>query len=164
MTIRDYQKKDFTELCALMNEFNDYIASIDTYKIVKSFSSKEDIEAYTNQTIKDADERNGFIYLAEDNRVIIGFIQGIVDNNDKDLLYKLSHIPFSDGWIGELYVKPEYRGRGIGKKLVEEAKQYFQKQGCRFIRLLALNDNSETVKIYKNLGFKIRDLELANEL
>ena len=164
MEIRDYQKEDFAELCVLMNEFNNYIASVDTEKIVKSFSSQADIESYTIQTIKDADERNGFVYLAEENGSIIGFIQGIVDNNDKDVLYKLSHIPFSDGWIGELYVKPEYRGRGIGKKLVKKAHEYFRKHGCRFVRLLVLNDNSETVKIYKNLGFKVRDLELTNEL
>jgi ribosomal protein S18 acetylase RimI-like enzyme len=164
MKIRDYKKEDFSELCALMNEFNDYIVSVDTEKIVKSFSSQADTESYTNQTIKDADERNGFIYLAEEHGDVIGFIQGIVDNNNKDVLYKLSHTPFSDGWIGELYVKSEYRGRGIGKKLVKEAHEYFRKHGCRFVRLLVLNDNSETVKIYKNLGFKVRDLELTNEL
>jgi ribosomal protein S18 acetylase RimI-like enzyme len=164
MVIRDYHEKDFDEFCVLMNELNDYIASVDAKNIVKSFSTQDDIEAYTNQIIKDANERNGFIYLAEENGKIIGFIQGIINDNKSDVLYKLSHVPFSDGWIGELYVKPEFRGRGLGKQLIERARQYFRDNGCRFIRLTVLSDNADSVKIYKKLGFETRDLELVKEL
>jgi ribosomal protein S18 acetylase RimI-like enzyme len=164
MEIRKYQKNDFAQFCVLIDEFNDYIVSIDTENIVKSLSSQADIESYTDKTIKDAEERNGFIYLAVDNGNIIGFIQGICDSNDKNILYKLTHEPFVDGWIGELYVKPEYRGRGLGKELINKAKQFFKDKGCRFVRLQVMNDNIESLNIYKKLGFKIRDLELTSEI
>ncbi|HUD07568.1 MAG TPA: GNAT family N-acetyltransferase [Candidatus Saccharimonadales bacterium] len=164
MIIRNYQEADFADLVRLMDEFNDYIVSVDTSGVVKSYTSPADCETYTIQTIKDANERNGFIYVAEENGNIIGFVQGIIDNNDKDILYVLTHIPFADGWIGELYVKPEFRGQGIGKQLVAKANCYFKGKGCKYVRVYVLNDNVNTVNIYKKLGFKIRDLEMLSEL
>jgi ribosomal protein S18 acetylase RimI-like enzyme len=164
MKIRDYRKEDFIEFCKLMNELNDYIVSIDSEKIVKSLSSQSDIETYAIQSIKNSDKQDGFTFLALENSKIIGLIQGITNHNDRNLLYKLTHEPFSDGWITELFVKPEFRGRGIGKALISKANYFFHDKGCRFIRLQVMNDNTESLDIYKKLGFKVRDLELTNEL
>jgi ribosomal protein S18 acetylase RimI-like enzyme len=164
MIIRDYVEGDYQELVKMMDGFNSYIASVDTKKIVRSFASKDEAEAYTNQTIKDAMEKDGFIYIAEENDRIVGFIQGIIDKNDSDVLYKLSHIPFYDGWIGEFYIIPEFRGTGLGRQLMDKAYEYFKSKNCRYFRLLVMKDNENAINVYGKMGFETRDLELLKKL
>lgn len=164
MKIIDYSENYFDEFVAIIDEFNDCIVDVDTKGLVKSFSSRDDKLAYANQMILDAAEKDGFIYLAIDNERVIGFAMGVIKDNKDDLMYQLCHIPFLDGWIGELYVKPEYRGQGIGKQLVAKANEYFQSKGCRFSRLYVLADNVDSIEVYKKLGFEVRDLEMAKEL
>ncbi len=53
-------------------------------------------------------------------------------------------------WLDELYVKPEYRGCGIGKeffRFLEDNDEY------NFIRLEAEHDNARAIKLYKSLGY-----------
>lgn len=164
MIIRDYAQSDYQEFVELMNGFNDYIVSVDTKKIVRSFSSRNEAEAYTSQTIQDAKEKNGFIYVAEENNRLVGFVMGIIDKNDKDMLYKLSHIPFYDGWVGEFYIIPEFRGTGLGKQLMDKACEYFESKKCKYCRLLVMKDNANAIKVYEKMGFETRDLELVKEL
>lgn len=55
-------------------------------------------------------------------------------------------------WLDELYIKPEYRGRGLGKSVFEYvAKNY---GNCRFLRLEAEKDNARAIALYKSLGFE----------
>jgi ribosomal protein S18 acetylase RimI-like enzyme len=164
MIIRDYEEKDYEQLVEMIDEFNSYIASIDTKKLVRDFKNRDEAKAYTDQSLKDAHESDGFCYVAEENDRMVGFIQGIVDKNDKDMLTKLSHVPFYDGWIGEFYVKPELRGTGLGSELIDKAYAHFRSKNCRHCCLLVLCDNKNAIDIYKTMGFENRYLDLIKEL
>jgi len=57
-------------------------------------------------------------------------------------------------WIDELFIKPEYRCKGLGKyffEFIEKSDEY------RFIRLEAEKENERAIKLYKSLGYKICD-------
>lgn len=164
MNIVEYKDSNFEEIVTLVDDFAKHIVDLDTKHCTKKFSSIAEAEAYTRQIVTDAIERDGCLYVAKENDRIIGFIMGIINKNDKDLLYKLSHAPFWDGWIGEWYVKPEFRNKGIGKLLMAKANEYFKSKGCRFSRLYVLADNVDSIEVYKRLGFEVRDLEMAKEL
>jgi GNAT superfamily N-acetyltransferase len=53
-----------------------------------------------------------------------------------------------------LYVVPEARGTGIGKRLVEAAIQTAQRIGYREMRLDTLPSMTEAVALYRNCGFE----------
>ena len=53
----------------------------------------------------------------------------------------------------DLYVSPEYRGRGIGTHLVEFAIERAREKGCRLIKLDTNEDNRSAVNLYRKLGF-----------
>ena len=55
------------------------------------------------------------------------------------------------GVIGMLIVRPKYRNRGIGTKLMGKAIRYLEKQGVETIRLEAV---VKAVSLYERLGFK----------
>lgn len=164
MEVIGYNDKYREDLAKLINEFNDYIASIDTKKLTKPFKSMEANFAYTDKTIQDSIDMNGFIYLALVDGVVVGFIQGVVISKDENLFENLTHDKYLEGWIGEFYVKSEFRGQGIGKRLYEKAITFFKDQNCLHVRLLVLNDNKDAIGIYEKCGFECRGLNMIKKL
>ena len=55
------------------------------------------------------------------------------------------------GYITNMYTRPEYRGRGIARKLLDELKNYAAKAGCS---TLALNASDAGYPVYKKYGFE----------
>lgn len=55
-------------------------------------------------------------------------------------------------WIEEIYIKPEFRGKGLGSEFFAMAKEQLGK-GVARIRLEAEPENSRAVALYRRLGF-----------
>ena len=64
------------------------------------------------------------------------------------------------GNVFGVYVKPDYRGRAIGKtlliKLIEQAEQC---DGLEQINLAVVTDNRSAKKLYESLGFEVYGTE-----
>ena len=56
----------------------------------------------------------------------------------------------STGWVGNLIVEPEFRSRGIGRRLMERAIDYLEAAGLATLRLDA---DPPGVPLYRSLGF-----------
>ena len=59
-----------------------------------------------------------------------------------------------DAEIGGLIVDEPYRGRGIGKLLVEQALEWARKKGCRTVIVRSNVVREDTDQFYKSLGFR----------
>ena len=57
------------------------------------------------------------------------------------------------GHILGIYVKQNYRAKGIGKRLMERALGNFRKEGCHKARLEVFAHNHRAIKFYKHLDF-----------
>ncbi|ASJ02472.1 acetyltransferase [Thermococcus profundus] len=67
-------------------------------------------------------------------------------------------------WIEELYVRPEFRGRGIGRALVERAEKEVLKHDA-FLYLLVLPQDKNAIGFWKRMGYTtINTIELVKEL
>lgn len=53
-------------------------------------------------------------------------------------------------WIDELFVKPEFRGQGLGKEFLQFAGTL---ENNVLLRLEAEPDNEKAIKLYETLGF-----------
>lgn len=58
------------------------------------------------------------------------------------------------GWINRLAVKREYRGRGIGTKLVKKLEEIFEDKGFKIWAALIEPDNPEAMKFFEKLDFE----------
>lgn len=68
------------------------------------------------------------------------------------LIGVLTTIQFEhQGWMGNVIVDSNYRGKNIGSRLVQHAMQYLRKCGVRTIGLYAYLD---VIPFYNQLGFK----------
>lgn len=121
--IRQLQNKDIDKIMEIWLE-----STIDAHK----FISKE----YWNENyniVKDMYIPMSKTFVYEDNDDIRGFISVI--NND---------------FIGALFVEKNYQGQGIGKSLIDYAKNLYDN-----LSLAVYKENEKALEFYKKMGFKI---------
>jgi putative acetyltransferase len=53
-----------------------------------------------------------------------------------------------------MYVKPEYRGRGIGRKMAEKVISEARKIGYKRMRLDTIDTMAAAITLYESMGFK----------
>jgi len=57
------------------------------------------------------------------------------------------------GYIEGLYVKPEFRRKGIAEKMVEHAKEWSKQFGCTELASDCILDNEGSKAFHKDVGF-----------
>ena len=90
----------------------------------------------------------------EEESKLVAFVQGIINrhNGPDNTLFTLSHIPQTNGWVGELYVAPEYRKRGIHIELIDAMKNHIKQNGCLDMRLQVMEDNQHAIRSYDHMN------------
>jgi GNAT superfamily N-acetyltransferase len=58
-------------------------------------------------------------------------------------------------YIEDLYIMPEYRSQGIGKKLFSHIAQIATEQSCGRIELTCLDWNVQSIEFYKSIGMEV---------
>lgn len=58
------------------------------------------------------------------------------------------------GYLGFMFVSPEFRGRGISGLLLTALKKWILAQGITEVRLQVYDENEAAVKAYEKAGFK----------
>ena len=58
------------------------------------------------------------------------------------------------GEVKRLYIREEYRGKGISKELLRTVERYAKEQGCKTLFLDTRVTLEPAVSIYRSLGFK----------
>lgn len=102
------------------------------------------IEENYQKRLKDYNE-NGFV-VAELNNEIVGFCRYRTGNYYKNQYANV------DCEISALYVKPEYKGNGIGKRLVNYVINEFKENGYIQMILWCLKDNYPSRAFYEKMG------------
>lgn len=112
--------------------------------IEDEFLDNLSIEENYQKRLKDYTE-NGFV-VAELNSEIVGFCRYRTGN------YYASEYANVDCEILALYVKPEYKGNGIGKKIVNYVINEFKENGYSQMILWCLKDNYPSRAFYEKMG------------
>ncbi len=92
-----------------------------------------------NKIRKDMSRGHFFIYILEDGKKI-GLMSAGKEENGLE--------------ISKIYLLPEYRGRGLGRKCMEFMMDKGREMGCNRAYLEANHDNKNALAFYESLGFK----------
>jgi len=128
MKIRKAKKEDFKEIAEIL---------------MKESSKRPYNEKYTLRTaIKEIiNFSKNELYVAVNKKEIIGFIASNITSDNKKKAY-----------IDELWLRPVYRGKGVGTTLVSFIEDLYKRKGVKIIRLVA-KKNARAFKFYKKIRY-----------
>lgn len=76
----------------------------------------------------------------------------VIKSNGKYAGYCLSTIIDGKGELKSLHVDEDYRGKGMGKKLVTKHIEWMKEKHCKAIGVTVSQENESTISFYKKLG------------
>jgi len=79
---------------------------------------------------------------------LIGFLEASIRSFVEDC--HSEYVGYLEGW----FIEPEYRRRGIGRKLVREAENWARKKGCEEMASDAEIGNELSLSAHLNLGYE----------
>lgn len=119
-------------------------------KFVKSWQEEEIINLYkAGGWWKENYDKSGIKYLIKGSFCFAV----VIDKKTKKTIGmgRVLSDGVSDGYIQDLVVLPEYRRKGIGKKLITTLIQYCKSKNISWIALISEPNQEE---FYKKIGFK----------
>lgn len=153
MEIIEYTEKYKDELISMFEGIQEYERGIFTHRLEGKALSEKWLGEYKPI------ENDEYILLAKEGEQIIGFVWAYYDTDE------LNDPKYRYLYISDLYLKPEYRAKGYGRKLIEECERRAKEKGniCgSFISVLALNLNA--VNVYRKLGYSDNEITLYKEI
>jgi mycothiol synthase len=141
--IRDFRKSDLNELLDVTKE---------------SFAEEFEVSGFDPERVKEMVSRMFGIF----GRLLLGFLKLLgkepmkifVAEIDKKVVgMTMVNNRRKVGYIANVMVHPEYRRRGIAKKLMENTLSYIQKKRNKAI-LHVISTNTPAKNMYTKLGFK----------
>ncbi len=119
--------------------------------MMKTFYTSPAVHTNGSDEIFEADFEN----CINDNPFLEGFV---IENSEEIAGYTMIAKSFSTEfgkqciWIEDIYIKPHFRGLGLGKQIMSFITNNYT--NCIF-RLEAEKENEKAVKLYKKCGFSV---------
>ncbi len=100
--------------------------------------------------------------LSQEVEVVVAHINNniIASGYAKIVNAKPYHINSQYVYLGFMYVKPEFRGKGVIQNIIETLLQWSKNRGLEEVRLEVYNDNVNAIKAYEKVGFKKHMIEM----
>lgn len=101
---------------------------------------REDVDAMLR-------DRAAIVLVAEEADVALGYASGVVRDEPRRVLHR-------KGVLGDWYVDPAARGRGVGRQLVDALFERFRDEGCSVVETMTWPFNTGTRAAMERLGFR----------
>ena len=141
VTIRIATRSDLLEVVALWQEHQEYHARCDPY-----YERSKDANPGFLKYLQENLQKVG-LFVAEIDKRLVGFVLTEIDLRPPCFAKR------EYGMIDDLAVTEEWRGRGIGQKLVEQAIAWFTEKGIDRIETRVLMSNPLACNFWRQAGF-----------
>lgn len=152
MKIRKASLKDLEQIKKLNQElfYHDYNFD-NTLDLKWPDKNKE----YYKKRITD---KNSIALVAENEKNIVGYLFGaITEAQEYRNIKKIAELE-------NMFIVKEHRGKGIGKKLIENFIQWAKNKKIKRIKVIASAQNQQAIEVYKKNRFSEYDLVLEADI
>jgi aminoglycoside 6'-N-acetyltransferase I len=59
------------------------------------------------------------------------------------------------GYVEGIFVRPEFRGQGVGRSLVASAERWARERGCREFASDCRPENEASIQFHRRIGFEV---------
>jgi ribosomal protein S18 acetylase RimI-like enzyme len=111
--------------------------------------------------------KNSLKQMNEDIEWLTGFV---AVNQNQELVGYITYYPAYHTWTGkalhldDLYLKPNYRGQGLGTVLIQKVIEIAKEQKCYKVKWQVSRWNEPAKAFYKSLGAEISNVEESCDL
>jgi ribosomal protein S18 acetylase RimI-like enzyme len=110
----------------------------------------EPLSYWQAQVQRGLDSRTGMIFVAAADETLAGTLA-----LERDDTPQFRH----NGRIWHVYVRPEWRGRGLADALIDACVAWAQSESIRVLRLSVAANNSTAIRCYARHGFAVYGVE-----
>ena len=156
LKIREYQSSDKPAIMQCMRELQEWERAIDS----RLAPADAVLERLWREILEDCDVFRGTLFVAElDGRVVgyIGVLTHVPQEHSDEIDYVFAQVT-------DIAVLEQFRSRGIGARLLEQAKRHAREAGVRWLRINVLAANPAAAALYRRCGFRDREIVLEHDL
>ena len=148
MIFRLATKNDLKHLEKMYGEISDNLIKNQIYIYWSNYYPYEEIE--------EVDLENNTFYVLEKNGEIVGGINlSLSHEKEKQINWKNKNAKAV--YISKLGVNINFLKQGLGKALIENAKQLAKENGAEVLRLFVVDKNTPAINLYTKNGFEKAD-------
>lgn len=152
LQIRRFEPADLPALQSLLASLQSFVAELDPLGRAQPFADGG--ASYAAAQLDSLARPGGVVLLSELENEIVGCVLGFVLPDREHRL----------GLVTELFVRSEYRARGVGRELMATIESEFAAAGCREIQANAYAFNASARGFYEKLGFQPRTIEYLKHI
>jgi ribosomal protein S18 acetylase RimI-like enzyme len=154
--IREYRESDARALAACFAALHEFGRALEP-----RLRPGEDVTAaYLAQMWTRCAEWQGGVFVADVEGRVVGFVTVFT----RVPYEELDDPPGEYALVSDLSVVPPYRGRGIGRALLERAEEFARQKGASELRIGVLARNATARELYRRAGFSEQVVTLAKRL
>lgn len=156
VSIRRFRQADRGALRGLVLQLHETLRPLD----LDLAPGAQIIERHFDHLISRTEQSTGAVFVAEDDARLIGYVCvfGSVTPDEVD------ERPDPYSFLAELFVRPECRGRGAGRGLIERAERHAADCGSYKLELKVLARNKPAVELYAALGYEPRVIVMRKQV
>ena len=147
IALRTAEPSDRDALVRLIRTLNVYEAAITGDRLVTQAAA----ETYYAALIERVAKQEGRVLVAESDRRAIGMLGLIVQ---EDQVFVREDVR-RHGYVCDLVVDEEWRGKGIGRLLLAEAERCTREKGLKRLVIGVMAGNVGAERLYAELGFSV---------
>ena len=121
-------------------------------------ASRRTRHQYADFLATQLDDPDVLILVAEQDEAVIGYTFAAMEGYD----YKSLRGPAA--LLHDVLVDPDYRGRGVGRHLLDETLSMLRSRGARQIVLSTADRNESAQRLFTRMGFRRTMIEMTREL
>lgn len=156
-----YTPEDERDLKLAIGQLHDHVVALDPIARLRHAPGYVDHEF--DGLLDVVARQQGRILVAKDDAGrFLGCVAGFLTRQTEDNL--LSVVPTTLGVISDVYVTPEWRGRGVGEAMMQRMEGYLREAGCDSIWITIVAFNKGAASFYSKLGYHEREVGLLKLL
>lgn len=93
--------------------------------------------------LREYDQAEDRVWICEDGQTMVGFLLGVRREGVVQLRYFI--------------LLPEYRGLGLGRKLMQSFMDYIKETGCSKAYLWTTREQETAIGLYESYGFRLTE-------
>lgn len=154
--IREYRPEDRRQVEECFVELQEFERRIEPRRV----EGKIVVQKYLQFMFDKCAKTEGTVFVLEDDDKVVGFVSVWAKLKVNGLVNEESEVAY----VSDLVVIAAYRGRGLGRALLQRAEDYAVAKGATTLSIGVLAENTGARKLYNDFGFRENKVELMKPL